>query len=1032
MRLLQRDKSLFFALTSSIVLCSMGSSCQGVAIEEQPLVSEKGVLIPAGQALAHPLKLEPGVILTQGAWVHDGSDAHEPDNYVYQEPATLTEALELPAGSIFVGDVIIPPEVSLEPGSILPGGRVLDSSGADTTLLDPAVLVPPNAALSAEVNAIPPAALLTGALPVLETDLPVPAGTIFPNGTRTPDGEVIANALPDAFGNVVAAEATTLPAGTLMLGGMQLPDGEGIWIDAESNGFVGSYRLPADATVPSPGIGLPAGTRLDAAVLIPRGAAFLIDSTLPAQTQVGLGYLEPPMASPPEINKVDGSTLGADTLVPRGTALLGDALIPENVGVLAAPLFLPGGSVIGRGLVLPDQELLGMIVPPTGTFATSSFNPANIPADTLLLGYADPTKQDLPVPPGAEFLSGYQLPDGTFVQPEVSTDATTLPAGSVLLGGIILPTDNSGAYLTFNADLMLAGGVMIPAGKVQQPNGLTIPVNSLSVSGTTGGLPADADFGEILAAPLDMPPTAIYCKAAAINDATGFAKITTAKIEYRIDGQAQTLVEIATDYAFTNIIQTFSPDTVTGLVEIDVMGLDPETTYYFRVSLQGCGGGTSVIQGFRTTHDPCGGEFELVSPGDVYDGWDGRFGTAVQSALHISQMKINPADDRLYIAASKQLDGTAILYRSTADFLGITEAGLTVGNQAVRNSTAIGFQNFGDDDVYMSFKDNANRGFSLYRWVLGDFSNAVSVASAEGTLGGIGAADREGFGDAANVWITDMLGGELGNTNVMYASVRTTGALYMADGSGSGTPGDARDFTDCASCGLNSGAGAIWNSGTNNIGALAYVDAGATSGMFLGIGQEGGAGAQLAFMSSADVGSTTPTITPLAIANFAGEVIVDIAVLNEDLVMSLQTGSGGQAWICAGYASNDCGAGGSWAKLVDFGDGTGLSGADGTNVSVRWVRQMPTSGHVYIGTENNGGAQIWSAPDFTTDLQQEPGSACGGLGDGSLTASPAAASGHNVERNVDILYFALHQYALYEQADAAPNNVYVYRRLEEL
>jgi hypothetical protein len=1029
-------------LSSTLALGGLAGCHEGVAIDEQPLVSDSGVLIPGGQALAHPLTLEAGITLTKGAWAHDGTESHEPENFAYVAPATLGEALELPVGSIFIGDVIIPADVSLQPGSILPGARVLSSEGANAEILPAAAVVPPSAELSAELNALPPESLLTGARETLEVELPVPAGSLFPNGTRTPDGDVIAEALPDAFVDVVASEATTLPPGTLMLGGMQLPEAEGITIDEPINAFVGSYRLPEDAVIPAPGIGLPAGTRLDAAVLIPRGATFLIDSTLPAETQLGLGYLEPPMESPPELVMTGASTLGAETQVARGTALLGDALIPEGVGELSAPLFLPGGSQLGRGIALPEQQRLGMIIPPTASLSTAEFSPANLPEQTLMLGYADVLSDEVTFPAGTDFLSGYLLPDGTVVEASQGAEATTLPSGSVLLGGAALPDETVGNYLTFTADFALPGAAMIPAddgveATVQGPDGLTIPVKSQSISGTTGGYPQDADFGEVLAEPLHMPPGAYYCKAAEITDASGFAKVTTARIEYQINGEAQTQIEIATDFQFTNIVQTFMPEATSGWVQQEVTGLDPETTYYFRITQQGCGMATAIIQGFRTTNDPCGGDFELVSPGDVYDGWDGRFGTANESALHVSQMKINPADNRLYIAASKQSDATAILYRSTADFLGIQEAGLVVGNAAVRNSTAIGFQNFGEDLVYLSFKDNANRGFSLYRWALDQLADAISVASADGNLGGISASDREGFGDADNVWVTAMVGAELSSPQTMYVSTRTSGRLYMANGQGPNgalEPGDSLDFTDCAAgdCGQNGGAGFIWESGTNNIGALSYVNASSTAGMFIGVGNEDGTGAALFFMPESEIGSTTPTVSPVDVPALAGEVVVDIHVLNEDLVVSLADGGGGKAWRCGDYEGTDCSEGANWELWVDFADGTGLSEADASNISVPWVRQMPTSGRVYLGTENAGGAQIWSAEDATSAFDYDPQSGCAGFGDASLIASPTAETMHNAERNVDILYLALHQYALYDQADTAANNVYVYRRMEEL
>jgi hypothetical protein len=827
-----------------------------------------------------------------------------------------------------------------------------------------------------------------------------------------------------------------LPVDAAGRSGLQLPDTEGVTIDSASNVFVGAYRLPLDSVIPAPGLGLPAGTRLDAAMLIPRGAAFLIDSTLPAGTQLGLGYLEPPQQSPPELQYTGASTLGADTSVPSGTALLGDALIPAAVGALSGPLFLPGGTLVAQGLELPPQQRIGMLLPPTSTLSTTTFNPSNLPAETLLLGYTAPSTTALPIPVGSEFLTGYQLADGGVVQPGPAASAVSLPAGTVLLGGIALPPAASGNYFTFSADVTLPGGAMVPSDgsgqtTTQGPEGLTIPVNSQSISGTTDSQPQDVDFGAVLTQAIDMPPGALYCKIADITQATGFAKTTTATIEYLITGNAPTLVEIATDFDFTTIVQSFSPATTTGWVVEQITDLSPNTTYYFRVSLQGCQTTNTIRQGFRTTGDPCGGDFELVSAGDVYDGWDGRLGTSSESALHVSQMKINPADNRLYIATSKQSDGTANLYRSSEDFLGIAEAGLTVGNQAVRNSTAIGFQNFGSDFVYLGFKDNANRGFSLYRWDITDFNTQISIASAEGS-GGAGSATKEGFGLATNVLVTDSIGGALGLNDVMYISTRTTGNLYMADSSG-GTPGDALDFTNCTNCSQNNGAGELWSSGTNNIGALGYVDSGATRGLFIGVGDEGGTGATLAFMPTADLGSTSPTISTLTIAGLQGEVVTDIAVLNQDIVMSLRASGGGQAWICADYTTNDCSNGANWAMWVDFAAGTGLSEADAANTTIRWVRQMPTSGAVYLGTENASGAQIWSAVDITTSLTRAPQSGCAGLGDATLIASPTAETMHNTARNIDIVYFALHKYTLYQQANAGvANNVYVYRLLEQL
>lgn len=1260
---------LIFSLSTSIVASLLATACQdGKALDEEPLVSGNAILIPGGQALVHRLRLEPEVVVTRGIWVHRGDGGHQPSSFQFHRPETLTSALELPGGSILVGDVVIPANVSLEPGSLLPGARRLDAKGLDPTTVPPALVTPPSATLTAEHNAIPAATLMTGAIEALTTDLKVPLDSSFPNGLRDAAGDVIANALPDPFNGVVATAEATLPSGTLVLGGVQLPESTGIWTEGSGNQFVGAFVLPEVDIVPAPGIGLPAGTQLDAAVLIPRGAAFLVDSTLPAQTQLGLGYVEPSTEAPPVLEMTGASTLGEPTLVGRGTALLGDALIPEGVGELAETLFLPAGTRIARGIELPDQQrlglvvppranfttsatapsnlpaqtlllgyaetlpqdlpiprgtrfhggyrlpdgelvqpglaeaamvlpegsllfagatmpahesgdyltfeadlripgaamipggdsgsptlqgpnglnipqgsrgvaamlmprgaaflvdstlpvqtqlglgyvepprqdppelrmtgastlaeataisastallgeamvpvdagvlpdslflpagtkisadlefpaqqVLGMIVPPGSTFTTATFNPANLPENTLLLGYAEPTLSELQIPAGSEFHSGYRLPDGTAMPAGVS-QGVTLPSGTLLLGGVALPAAETGNYLVFSSDLVSSGATMIPANNgssatIQEPNGLTIPVGSKSITGTTGASPSDAGFGEVLGMLLDMPVGAQYCRSAQITDATGFAKITTAKIEYRISGEAQTRIDVATDFAFTDIVQTFNPAPTSGLVEQELTELMPETTYYFRVSLQGCGGGSAVIQGFRTTHDACGGEFELVGVGVVYDGWDGRFGTADESALHISQMKINPADDRLYIAASKQSDGTANLYRSTADFLGIEEAGLVVGNQAVRNSTAIGFQNFGDDFVYMNFKDNASRGFSSYRWTLGEFGNAISVASADGTLGGSRAADREGFGDDTNEWVTDAIGGALGRSDLIYLSTRPSGRLYMADGmatAGASTPGDAYDFTGCdagMTCSRNDGAGAVWQSGTNNIGAMSYVDDGMTSGLFLGVGREGGSGATLAFMASSELGSSNPTITPLAIAGLNSEIVVDIALLNEDLVFSTKAGtSGGQAWICRGRASNDCSDGANWVALVDFADGTGLStgAGDAGNVVIRWLRQMPNSGTVYLGTENSTGAQIWSAPDNATAFSPEPSSGCGGLGNANSIASPTAQVMHNATRNVDILYLALHQFSLYQQADAAPNNVFVYRRLEQL
>ncbi len=1012
------------------------SACYSVdPVEEQLLVSEQGVVIPAGQALAHPLRLEAGVVLTGGAWVHDGSEAFESSNFGYRAPETLSEALLLPAGSILIGDTVIPAGVSLEAGSILPGARTLDASGFDSTLDAAAAVVPPNEPLAADVNAVPSASLLTGAPGVLTADLALPAGSVFPNGTKAPDGTIEANDLPNAFPNAELTADAVLPAGTWVPGGVQLPDTVGLTIEGTANAFVGSYRLPEGSVIAAPGIGLPAGTQLDAAVLIPRGAAFLIDSTLPAATELGLGYLEPPLDSPPERRYTGGSTLADEVTLTRGTALLGDVLIPEGVGALSAPLFLPGGTQIARGLTLPQQQRIGMLIPPTAVLSTASFSPANLPAETLLLGYVEPTASALPLPAGSQFMSGYEDSDGSIVQASSIDSATTLPAGSLLLGGVVLPPASTGNYLTFSTDLTLPGGAMIPAdgsgnATAQGPEGLTIPVNSWSVSGTSGAAPEDLTFGEELAAPLDMPAGAIYCATAEITEASGFAKITTAQIEYQIEGEAPTQIDVATDFAFTNVVQSFNPTIQTGYVAQEVTGLTPETTYYFRVSLQGCQTTLNVTQGFRTTADPCGGEFELVSVGDVYDGWDGRLGTADESALHVSQMKINPADNRLYIAASKQSDSTANLYRSTQDFFGIEEAGLVVGNQAVRNSTALGFQNFGSDFVYLSFKDNAARGFSTYRWELGAFGADISVASADGVLGGINAADREGFGDATNVWITDSIGARLGQNDVMYLSTRTTGKLYMAD-STNGTPGDAEDFTNCAGCGNNGGAGELWSSGTNNVGSLTYVDSGATSGLFIGVGDEGGTAAGISFMPTADVGSTTPTITALTIAGFAGAVVADIAVLNADIVASLRVVGGGQAWRCADYTTNDCSDGANWAKWVDFADGSGLAETDADNGTIRWVRQMPNTGTVFLGTENANGAQIWSGASLGVDLARAPQNACAGLGDASLIAAPTAETVTNAERGVDILYLALHKYNLYDQADAAQNNVYVYRRLEQ-
>ncbi len=1040
----------------SLVIALGGTSCHdGKPIEEQPLISDQGVLIPAGQALAHPLQLEAGVVLTGGAWIHDGSDSFGSDNFSYEAPTTLDGSLELPAGSIFIGDVIIPSDVSLQPGSILPGARTLDLSGAamggaggmggtDFSLATAAIVVPPNEPLVADQNAVPPSSLMTGALPFLETDLTVPAGTNFPNGYKSPDEEIFSNELPDAFPDYEVSEETTFATGTLLLGGLELPDGAGITIDSDNNSFVGSYRLPEDGVIPAPGIGLPAGTRLDAALLIPRGASFLVESTLPASTELGLGYVEPPQEDPPELNYTAGSTLGDNVTVPAGTALLGDALIPEGIGQLGADLFLPGGTQVGRGLSLPEQEELGMSIPPTATLSTATFNPSNLPPRTLLTGYDQPTQDDIVVPVGAEFLGGYQLPDGEIVQASPVESETTIPAGSILFGGVALPSESSGNFLTFTSDLTLPGAAMIPStadgdANTQGPEGLTIPVNSLSVSGTTGSDPQDLDRGTTLTEAIDMPSGALYCKAADITDATGFAKITTAKIEYVIDGEAPTQIDVATDFQFNDIVETFEPSTTTGLVEQDVTGLSPNTTYYFRVSVAGCQTTNVVIQGFRTTDDPCGGDFELVGVGDVYDGWDGRFGTADESALHVSQMKVNPLDNRLYIAASKQSDGTANLYRSSLDFLGIEEAGLVVGNMAVRNSTTIGFQNFTDDYVYLAFKDNANRGFSLYRWELGMFGTDISIASGEGMLGGINAADREGFGSDGHRWVTDSIGAELGVNGVMYIATRgnsggTTaegGVLFVADGDGTAT-----DFTNCGMCSLNNGEGAIWDAsddvaGVDNVGTLAYVDATSTSGMFVGFGEEGGTSAGLAFLATGDLGTTTaPTV--LTIADLSAEVVTDIAVLNNDIVASFAASGGGQAWRCADYENNDCSNGGNWSKWVDFADGTGLSSAASGNTALRWVRQMPNSGAVYLGTENSGGAEIWSAANLTTNLSREPQNGCGGLGNSSLIASPTAATMHNSTRNVDILYFAFHQYALYDQADEAMNNVYVYRLLEQL
>jgi hypothetical protein len=160
---------------------------------------------------------------------------------------------------------------------------------------------------------------------------------------------------------------------------------------------------------------------------------------------------------------------------------MGDALIPEGVGELTEDLFLPGGTQIGRELSLPDQEDPGLIIPPTSTLSTMTFSPSNLPARTLLLGYSEPTESELVIPAGSEFLSGYQLPDGEIVQAGTADAETTFPAGTLLFGGIALPGDDSGEYLTFSDDLILAGAVMVPATAdgvaiSQGPEGITIPV----------------------------------------------------------------------------------------------------------------------------------------------------------------------------------------------------------------------------------------------------------------------------------------------------------------------------------------------------------------------------------------------------------------------------------------------------------------------------------------------------------------------------------------------------------------------------
>lgn len=837
---------------------------------------------------------------------------------------------------------------------------------------------------------------------VIMYDVVFPSGTIFTGGYETPEGMIqLYSIVPDGetlslvSGTVVYGDVI-IPAGSQFNEGFILPGSRIIIENTISDEVEYGAIIPSGSTLPDsdnthayiPDSSVITGSRIlvRESFTFPAGTTFPMgyETALPGGTPGEIDNLNPDrgeilLASVPP-GSFNASTAENEITIEAGALLLGGAALANNT-TMQLPVQLTGSILLLKGKLVPSDGL----ALPTGSYLPAG---ALIPSGAILDG-------ESVFPAGTNFQGGYELPDTTVVAPATITSDLNLPAGTEFLGGVLIPLIEPG-------------------------------------DGSTG-----------LPGKLYLPGSTQLCQPITfVGEPSAFAKTTTAVVEVNTSAPTTVLIEYTTDPNLESNLQSIEESSDTTFLSVDITGLDPETTYYYRASISGgCGdeSTSSARRGFRTTSS-CAGDFELVSVGTVYDGWDGRFGTEEESALSIFQMKINPLDNLLYIASSNQSDGLPNLYVSTSDFLGIEEAGLSLSNSAVRNSTALGFQKFGTDNyVYLSFKDNAARGYSLYRWLNNDFATSISVASGEGS-GGIGSAYREGFGSASNLWVTDMIGQQLGVDDIMYISVRTSGTLFMAD-SINGTPGDAQDFTNCTTCGTNNGAGEVWSSGTNNIGALEYAVDSSNNALWIGIGNEGTAGsAELYVIASTDIGTTSPTVNNVNLQGLGtspeGDVISDIKVLNNDLAISIgdTTGTnGGEIWICQNYAATDCSVNSNWTKIVDFDDGTGLSAADANNTIVMWIRQMPNTGTAYFGTENpTDGALIYSATDLSSNFQPYPSIGCNGFGNSTLINSPTAEVMSTTHKgdNLDILYIGLHKYQIYQQADAASNNVYVYRLIE--
>jgi len=509
------------------------------------------IIIPKGEILYYDCTFPASVIFTNGYMLPDGSI---PTMESLTIPADAS--LSLSAGTVFLGDVIIPPNVTLCQNEInngqsglLPGARIITDTIPTTETVIFGIIIPLNKDLPDNDNTyayIPGGSTITGSLNLTREDIICSPNSYFTNGFEFPStsgisGEkdnydsnrgdisctksdvnstepvLIGSIPPNSFPATITT-AVTIPAGSLFLGGMTTDKTQIMKLPSK---LTGALLISNDKIIPSPGLALPKGTYLPGGAVIPKGSVLLGNSVFPVGSVITQGYID-------TTGKYNSPvTLTASLELVKGTILIGETAIPvitpsSNPEGLPGQLYLSGGTTLTiNGLTFPTSTP-GIVIPQNYQLNTSSnpnfnnseINMSRLPNKSLLTGSLSTLTENITLPIGSIIYGGYWDDSAqAFVQTSSSAieNVLALEKNDIIYGGIQLPENSKGiivATISSTAEIMplnyvgciiINSTAEIPAPGMELPARSELLINAKWQAGAVTLLPIDLPVGTLSA-----------------------------------------------------------------------------------------------------------------------------------------------------------------------------------------------------------------------------------------------------------------------------------------------------------------------------------------------------------------------------------------------------------------------------------------------------------------------------------------------------------------------------------------------------